>query len=71
MIKGFTLKEWNIQALERDLPRLLGQCHTSLERSMVQTLHGKEIRQLAEQLKRNGKLTPGGKAIAQKYGFKG
>jgi len=71
MIKGFKRSEWNIQALERDLPRLLGQCHTSLERSMVQTLHGKEIRELAGQLKSKGKLTPGGNAIAQKYGFKG
>jgi len=71
MIKGFTLKDWNIQALERDLPRLLTQCHTPLERHMVQTFHGKEICQLAEQLKSQGRLTPGGKAIAQKYGFKG
>lgn len=63
-------KEWNIQALERDLPRALASCRSDFERANVRALHGIEVRELASKLYAQGKLTPGGRAIAEKYGWR-
>jgi len=63
-------KEWNIQALEADLSRLLSACHSNFERINVKALHGIEVRKLADELSAQGKLTPGGRAIAEKYGWR-
>lgn len=62
--------EWNIQALEADLPRLLKACQTDFERINVRALHGVEIRRKAAELAAAGRLTPGGRAIAERYGFR-
>jgi len=63
--------EWTIQGLELDLPRQLAACSTQFERDNVKAFHGIEIRELASALKAQGKLTPGGRAIAEAYGWKG
>lgn len=62
--------EWSIQGLERDLPRALASCSTQFERDNVTALHGIEVRELATKLNKQGKLTPGGRAIAEKYGWR-
>ena len=64
------MKQWNIQALELDLPRLLAMCRTEFERINVKAFHGIEVRELAASLAAQGKLTPGGRAIAEKYGYR-
>lgn len=62
--------EWTIQALERDLPRALASCNNQFERDNVKAFHGMEIRELASNLKAQGRLTPGGRAIAEEYGWR-
>ena len=62
--------QWNIQALEADLSRALALCHTDFERINVKALHGIEIRKTADSLSAQGKLTPGGRVIAEKYGWR-
>ena len=64
------MEQWNMQALESDLPRMLASCHTEFERINVKALHGIEVRKLAERLRAENRLTPAGYAIANKYGFK-
>ena len=63
-------KEWTITQLENQLPQSLAYCHTDFERSMVRTIHGKEVRELAEKLSQQRKLTPGEIAIASQYGYR-
>lgn len=63
-------KQWNVQALEADLPRLLAMCRTPTERATATVLHGIEVRELAAALAAQGRLTPGARAIAEKYGFR-
>ncbi len=63
-------REWNLQGLERNLPEVLASCHTSFERTNVRALHGIEVRKLADSLHAQNKLTPGGRAIAEKYGWR-
>ena len=62
--------QWNIQALEADLPRALALCHSDFERINVRAFHGIEVRKIADSLSAQGKLTPGGRAIAEKYGWR-
>lgn len=65
------LKPWTIKQLEDALQNDLTMCHTELERTMVKTIAGKEIREKAIEWSKQRKLTPVEVAIAQKYGYKG
>lgn len=62
-------KEWNIQALELDLQRQLAACTNDFERGNVVSFHRMEVRQLADKLYAEGRLTPGGRAIAESHSW--
>jgi hypothetical protein len=60
-----------IQHLENALQNNLTQCQTQLERDCCKSIGGKEIREKAQELKTQGKLSASAALIASKYGFKG
>ncbi len=62
---------WNIKQLHEKLQEDLLMCNTAFERSMVQTIGGKEIRDKAKEYQVTRKLTPGEAAILEKYYLKG
>ena len=64
------VKEWNVQALKLRMIKDLECCNNDFERSMVRAIGGREIRELAESLASQGRLTPGGEAIAGEFGFR-
>lgn len=64
------LKEWTVHQLQAALMRDLGQCQTDLERIMVRSIGGKELRLKAEAWAQVRQLTPGEVAIAQQYGYR-
>lgn len=60
---------WTVASLESDLPRLLAECRTDLERNTVRAFHGKEIREAADNQARQGRLSDRDQAIASKWGW--
>ena len=65
------MKAWNIKQLYEALQNDLQECNNVFERSMVNAIGGKEIRDKAEEFSKNRKLTPVEVAIAQRFGYKG
>lgn len=65
------LQAWNIKQLQAAMADDLQQCNNAFERSMVKAIGGREIREKAEQLAKERKLTPVEVAIAREYGYKG
>ena len=64
------MQAWNIKQLYAALQNDLQQCNNAFERSMVKSIGGKEIREKAEQLSKERKLTPVEVAIAKGFGYK-
>ena len=65
------MQSWNIKQLYEALQKDLQACNNAFERSMVNAIGGKEIREKAEEFSKNRKLTPIEVAIAQRFGYKG
>lgn len=65
------MKAWSVKQLYAAMQNDLSQCHTGLERDMVRTIGGKEIREHAEKWSKERNLTPGEIAIAEQFGFRG
>lgn len=59
-----------IEYLQKVLQRDLGTCSNSFERSMVQAIGGKEIRELAIQLSKERQLSNHEIFIASAYGYR-
>jgi hypothetical protein len=59
MQKPWTLIQLNVQKTI-DMQQ---SCHTKLERSMCETICNKEIRELAAEILKTRKLTPGERAV--------
>ena len=57
------MNAWTLLQLKRQLAEDLKSCHTELERSMCETICNKEIRELAVQIQKTRKLTPGEQAV--------
>ena len=65
------LRAWNIKQLYLAMQDDLKQCNNAFERSMVNAIGGKEIRENAQQWSKERKLTPCEIAIAREFGYKG
>jgi hypothetical protein len=59
------MKAWNLKQLQEAKLKDLQSCHTQFERTMVETICNKEIRELAIQLQTTRKLTPMEQAILE------
>ena len=57
-MKNIKLTPWNIKQLYNAMMEDLNSCQTDLERSRVQTICKKEIREKAKEFKKTRNLTP-------------
>lgn len=63
-------KEWNLQALAIAAKDSLHYCHTDEERLMCNTINRKEMRELWQKMKRDGrKASPIDLAIVEEWGL--
>ena len=59
------MKAWNIKQLKQTMIEDLRMCQTDLERQLCRIICSKEIRELATEIQRIRKLTPGEVAIIE------
>lgn len=64
------MQAWNIKQLNDKRIEALGLCNNAFERSMVNAIAGKEIREAAENFASVRKLTPAEVAIAEQFGYR-
>lgn len=64
------MKPWSIKQLYEAMQQDLLSCNSDLERSMVKTIGGKEIREKAIEWSKERKLTPIEVAIASQFGYR-